>query len=256
MHKKRHGNFLDRTGEVHINNQGCKFTIIKCDHSDRCTVEFENGYIVTNVKYGNIKLGKIKNPYYPSVYGVGYLGVGKHTSLKNYKKQKSYCTWASMIQRCYGRIDNKKQASYINKTVIEHWHNYQNFAEWFESKYNPEYMEDWSLDKDILFKGNTIYSPETCCLVPRVLNNIILNRVGKRGKYPLGVSRAGEKYQARFKKGEEVCRSKRFDTPKEAFEFYKYHKQAWIKSVAADWKSLIQNQVYCALSNWEIEITD
>ena len=48
-------------------------------------------------------------------------------------------------------------------------------------------MGGWELDKDILVKGNKIYSPDTCCFVPKEVNTVFTKRQSKRGDYPIGV---------------------------------------------------------------------
>ena len=47
--------------------------------------------------------------------------------------------------------------------------------EWFDNPVNG-YKEGYSLDKDILVKGNKIYSPETCCFVPQDVNILFTKR--------------------------------------------------------------------------------
>ena len=44
------------------------------------------------------------------------------------------------------------------------------------------------LDKDILIKGNKIYSPQTCCFVPENLNSLITKNDSIRNNLPIGVS--------------------------------------------------------------------
>lgn len=47
-----------------------------------------------------------------------------------------------------------------------------------------------------------------------------------------------------------------FDTPEEAFQAFKTEKEAYIKEVADKWKGQITKQVYQAMYNYKIEITD
>src|SRR5690606_1246030 len=119
----------------------------------------------------------------PSVYGVGYLGAGRHnytTSPEAYKK------WTAMLSRCY----NTKSTGWLSYggdgvRVSKEWHNFQNFAKWFTSY---KFKEDgWHLDKDILVKGNKLYCPEFCCIVPRIINQSIVSRTALRGEYAQGV---------------------------------------------------------------------
>ena len=44
------------------------------------------------------------------------------------------------------------------------------------------------LDKDILFKGNKIYSPSTCIYVPHRINSLFTKSDSARGDYPIGVT--------------------------------------------------------------------
>ncbi len=57
------------------------------------------------------------------------------------------------------------------------------FKSWMET-------QDWEgkqLDKDLLFEGNRVYSPETCVFVTVLLMVFIVESDGIRGDYPIGV---------------------------------------------------------------------
>jgi len=50
--------------------------------------------------------------------------------------------------------------------------------------------QDWEgkeIDKDILVKGNKIYSPETCVFVDRAINLFLTDNGARRGICPIGV---------------------------------------------------------------------
>ena len=40
----------------------------------------------------------------------------------------------------------------------------------------------WAVDKDIIVKGNKIYSPDTCCLVPNYINIVFTKKKCKKEK--------------------------------------------------------------------------
>jgi hypothetical protein len=44
-----------------------------------------------------------------------------------------------------------------------------------------------ALDKDILYKGNKIYSPDTCVFVPQEINALFVKNDANRGDLPIGV---------------------------------------------------------------------
>ena len=117
-------------------------------------------------------------------------------------------------------------------------------------------IKEFALDKDILLKGNKIYSPETCCFVPQEINNLFIKRLRGRGKYPIGVSLNKGKYFSEISCGNTRISLGYFDTPQEAFQAYKTAKEAYIKEVADKWRGQITEQVYEAMYNYKVEIDD
>lgn len=105
-----------------------------------------------------------------------------------------YQVWASMIKRCHCEIFHKENPSYTECSVCDEWLIFSNFKKWMDN-------QDWrgkELDKDLIIKGNKVYSPETCAFVDCVVNNFI--RDGKSGRgLPPGVSMHKKigKFQAR-----------------------------------------------------------
>ena len=89
------------------------------------------------------------------------------------------------------------------------------------------YMEaKVDLDKDILFKGNKVYSPETCAFVPHEINTLFVNRKACRGELPVGVYYDTEKgkYRANMAFMGRSIKLGTFDTADEAFARYKEYK--------------------------------
>ena len=73
-------------------------------------------------------------------------------------------------------------------TVCKEWMSYENFKNWFDNNYYEIDGEIMCLDKDILFKNNTIYSPKTCVFTPKRINNLFTKRQNDRGDYYIGVT--------------------------------------------------------------------
>ena len=243
-----------RVGEKHKTKQGYEVEIIEYINSLNCIVVFKDNYNTTlKTTYKSVKEKWLSNPNHPSVYNVGYLGQGV------YKKDAIfYEYWHSMIRRCYSKKALIKDETYKDVIVCEEWKCFQVFAEWVKQNHNPETMQGWHLDKDILIKGNKVYSPDTCCLIPQEINKLFTNRQNKRGDYPIGVHKYKKRFVSQISKGDNKKRSHIgvFDTPEEAFQAYKVAKEKHIKEVADKWKDLIDPRVYEAMINWKVEITD
>jgi len=186
------------------------------------------------------------------VNGVGSFGIGIYKSEVNNEATKEYDTWSKMLQRCYNEKYREKYPTYKDCTVIKKWLNFQIFAKWFEENY----VEGWQLDKDILLKGNKIYSPETCCFVPSEVNNLLLKSGKIRGEYPIGVSKRNKNFISQLKCGGKKVHLGMFSTPEEAFQAYKKAKEFYIKQIAEKYKIQITRECYEALINYKIEITD
>lgn len=163
-------------GDRFISNRGSECTVIGC-------LGRVKGYLVRHdgahqyesiVHMSGLKTGKFKNPYHPSVHGVGFVGVGDFKSRINGKRYAAYEAWLSMLQRCYSSKFHTKNQCYIGCSVDERWHNLQTFAKWYTT--NDCNINGHQLDKDILVSGNKVYSPETCCLVPRQINTIVIHK--------------------------------------------------------------------------------
>ena len=109
---------------VYESYEGQTFTIIESVDYKHNTIQFEDGTILKNIPYNRIETGTIKNPYKPTVCGVGYFGEGKYTTLNS---KKAYSTWSNMLRKCY-KIENIDFGKY---TVCKEWRNFQVFAKWF-----------------------------------------------------------------------------------------------------------------------------
>lgn len=167
---------------------------------------------------------------------------------------QSYIHWRGMLERCYNPKKCMRRASYENCTVCDEWLSFSNFKKWFDE----HHVDGWHLDKDILIKGNKVYSPQTCCFVPCEINVLFVKSDKKRGEHPIGVSYCKE--QKKFRAAVSVNHSRKFvgrySTEQEAFEAYKKAKEENIKRVADKWKNKIEPKVYLAMCNYKVEIDD
>ena len=149
---------------------------------------------------------KIKLDTPKLVYGVGindadYVVQKKETiEVNGVRKRKLvwYCpyhrAWKDMLKRCYSAKLQEVRPTYKGCSVSQEWLTFSNFRRWMEK-------QDWEgmqLDKDILFKGNKVYSDETCVFVTREVNSFTTDSGAARGEWLIGVSRhkASSKFQS------------------------------------------------------------
>lgn len=244
---------VNKVGEKYITNEGYIIEIVEYINNKNCTIQFEDMSIFNNLQYGHIIRGKVKNPSHRSVYRTGFIGIGKY----NYKKSsKIYRIWSGLLERGYCSKFKEKYFTYKYVTVCEEWHNFQNFAKWFEENYNPETMEGWHLDKDIIVKGNKVYSPETCCFVPQEINLLFTKCNSKRGLCSIGVCKVDDKFKSSVSKNNKTTNIGFFNTPEEAFQSYKTAKEKEIKRVADKWKPFITPETHQAMYNYQVAISD
>ena len=180
---------IDRTGERGINTFGSEMIIVGYRMNRDIDVYFpEYDWIAKNREYKNFKNDKIKCPYERRVFGVGYIGEGKYKTTENGKNTRIYSTWHDMLRRCYSEKVHERNPTYIDCEVCEEWYDFQAFAEWYEKNYYEIEGEIMHLDKDILHKGNKIYSKETCIFVPEKINILFVKNNKNRGDCPIGIS--------------------------------------------------------------------
>lgn len=249
----------DRIGEVAYNKYGSKMEIIKYNNSKDIDILFDSGYISTRKMYSNFIKGRAQSPYCKKTKGVGFIGEGKYTATIEGKHTDAYRRWAHMIRRCYSNEFKEKYSAYKNCTMSEDWLNFQNFAEWQNNNHYTISDEKMHLDKDILEKGNKIYSPETCIFVPHRINNLFIKSGVRKGSCPIGVhwAKSVEKYNAHCQDANlNYFNIGYFDNSNDAFLAYKHKKEEVIKQVADKYKDYIPKKLYNAMYRYEVEITD
>ena len=194
----------------------------------------------------------------PSVCGVGYLGCNLELKASyNGKKCPIYYAWVRMFERCYSKKFHRINPTYVGCTVSEEFKDYSKWREWYD---NYQYKHDgWHLDKDLLIKGNKVYSESTCVFIPREINQVLVKRTASRGKYLIGVTwcktKKAFKAQVRKNKGKLEYLGY-FNTEIEAHLAYKQAKESYLKELADKYKDLLDPRAHEALYNYTVDIDD
>lgn len=247
----------NKIGEIKHNKYGSRMEITEYIEKDIVIVKFEDGYTIKS-RYGHFKRGVLVNPYDKSVCGIGYIGEGEHVVSKNGIHTQAYRCWHSMIMRCYDEINFKKQPTYKDCYVSEFFHNYQNYAKWYNENYYEVGTERMEVDKDVLTKGNKVYSVDTCVFVPQHVNTLFTKANAIRGDTPIGCtfSKRDNRYKAQcYYFGKNVHLGS-FNNETDCFNSYKVFKEKYIKEVADLYKDKIPQKLYDALYRYQVEITD
>lgn len=151
------------------------------------------------------------------IYGVAY-------NNGEYKVRgcKIYTLWRNMLKRCLSDEYKLRNPSYAECAVCNSWLDFSTFKKWVLTQ---DY-ENKSLDKDLLIRGNKIYSPDTCIFISKKINSFIIESDAIRGQYPIGVCfrKDLKLFQAQIREGTRMRKHLGFfHTPEEAH-------QAWLKA--------------------------
>jgi len=216
-----------------------------------CVIRFDTGYTNEVLTSDAIK-GKVKDPLYPSVSGVGFIGSGEYISHLSLNKPTSeYTAWLNMLKRCYYASDGNRLKgcrSYDNVLVCEQWLNFQEFAAWYSPRrevFDKHGIIRPALDKDILMVSGKqkVYSADTCCLVPVEINCAVIGIENNQ----TGILKQNAGYYTRF-------RGKRipgvFETIEETIAVRKAVKQDYLISLATKYQEVIEPRVYDKLCSW------
>ena len=245
----------DIVGKLFPTNNYGLVKVVEYTGNKEVTVTFVYTNAFKVVSLGHLRRGLIQDNFAKTCYGVGYIG-DTSTSV-DAKHKPAYVLWKDMLKRCYQTKYQDSHPCYIGCKVSEEFKCFANFEQWCEQQQGFA-EKGFRLDKDILVKGNKVYSKDFCCFVPQDVNGLFIKQARKRGDYPIGVSLNKDtgKFKARVS-----CESvgkyiSVHDTPEEAFQAYKKAKDRIIKDVTNKWKDQIDSRVYEALMSWTIEISD
>ena len=124
----------------------------------------------------------MKDKLHQNIFGLGFYGIGKHKKTHKGRATKCYNTWYDMMRRCYCPKSLLSRPTYKGCSVDSDWHNFQNFAQWFDENY----IAGFELDKDVKVDGNKIYSSKNCLFISHKDNVIKSSAKRYRFKNPKG----------------------------------------------------------------------
>ena len=194
------------------------------------------------------------------VYGLG-INDSKCANTIPKGNTREYTIWQQMLFRCTEQWQAKNK-SYSGCTVSENFKSYSYFYWWCHKQVGfgnrDEKGKSWCLDKDILVKGNRLYSEHTCVFLPHNINSLFTRANKTRGEYCMGVSwsKWASKYMALCAYKGKQKHLGYFNTEQQAFQAYKTFKEGLIRQAAEGCRDRLDNRVYEALVNYEVSPTD
>ena len=250
-------NYKDCVGKAYKSTSSGDFKVLKYNGSKNVKIQFLNTGFEATVQLTTIKNGEVKDKYSPSVCGVGTVGTEYLTTI-NGVQIKEYVLWCSMLGRCYSDGFKNKYPTYEGCEVSEKFKSYEYFYEWCHKQVGFGEC-GFQLDKDLLAKGNKVYSENTCVFIPPEINSLLVNNTASRGEHLLGVHwcNTNKAFIARVNKNKGKSEHLgSFKTELEAFNAYKTAKETFIREQANKWKGKIDIRAYNALMKYEVNIDD
>jgi hypothetical protein len=197
------------------------------------------------------------------VRGIG-INNGDYPAYRDRKNIREYQLWGNMLDRCKEKHWDK-HPNYTGTTCSENFRSYSFFYEWCQEQvgFNSEdeigARKVWHLDKDILVRGNKVYSEDVCVFVPQRINKLLIKSNSTRGGQIIGVfwHKRDRVFVAQCSNSDDKHKHiGYFDTKEEAFTAYKTFKEALIKQVANEYKDQIDIRAYEALMKYEVNADD
>ena len=247
----------DCVGKICKSKSSGDFKILKYNDSKNVEIQFLTTRYRKVAEMKEVRNGKVKDPYSPSVCGIGIVGT-KYPPTVNGVITKEYDLWQNMLRRCYSDSSKKKRPTYEGCGVSDNFKSFEYFYEWCQKQIGFG-VASFELDKDLLVKGNKIYSEDSCIFIPKEINSLLIKSVASRGVYLIGVcwSKTHKTFKAQVSKNKGKSEYLGYyNTEIEAFNAYKTAKESFIKEQANVWKSQIDPRAYNALMNYQVEITD
>ena len=168
------------------------------------------------------------------------------------KRQPAYLTWINLLNRTASSL-TKRNKSYLDCKICDEWLSFNSFKEWFDKNY----VDGYSIDKDILCPGNRCYSPQYCRFVPQEINSLFVRKPRQKHKeLPTGVSYNYDKYRAQVRHVGRTIFIKTFSTIQDAREAYLIAKRNLVDSIADNYFTAgkISAEIRDAMKKFPLEI--
>lgn len=166
---------------------------------------------------------------------------------KNNLRYKAHGIWRMMLKRCGYDVHGEQITShdnYVDCHICEEWFDFDNFYDWFQDNYYEIENQSVNLDKDLLSGDKKMYSPSTCCFLPKEIN-IVLGHCGHMilGKY----NNSGKIYCHAISDG---VTSKRLfaDSIEEVYDFVIGRHNTKVRLLAEKYKDVLPANIYNVLS--------
>lgn len=243
---------LVKVGEVYPTKSGT-LTVLEYVRATKILIQHndEHGFKMWT-QADRIRKGGVRNPYEKLEDGYSFTGYGYCCTIPKEIRNELLSRWRGVVDRTLSptyHVPNRRN-SYEDVTLCEEWYNFQNFCRFcVENKY---YHRDFHLDKDLLVRGNKIYSPETCCFLPQYLNVVISINYETGNGLPVGVNRKNNYYEATISYRGKRKRIGAYPTSEEASVAYVEAKEAYVKELTLEWKDKIDPRAFEALMNWTV----
>lgn len=150
-------------------------------------------------------------------------------------------------------------STYIGSYCCSKWNSYDNFYSDIICMKGYNEKDDkgqfFEFDKDLLSVGGKVYSKETCCFLPKEVNQFLSNIYRKNTYIPTGVTynKKDKKYQSQISIDGKRIYLGQYDNVKEARIEYCKARNTRAKALADRYKEQLDIRAYLALFNYEEE---
>lgn len=190
------------------------------------------------------------------VCGIGIYEPSKLCMTDSEEVSRAYRMWNGMLYRASASYVSKRP-SYAGVTVDGRFIRFYDFYDWVKVQEGWP-AHDLQLDKDLLVKGNKVYSPDTCCLLPLRINSLLIRHESRRTDLPIGVRKGKQQgtFTARVSNMGSKINLGTFRDIGKAFSAYKEGKENLVRSVAKQYQDRISRQAFLAMMSYNVEIFD